>query len=113
MSELVIDPETSLAACGCGWSGIPVKVRNSVGGPVRAVVCPMCVTIPETERYWRELEDRARRAETRARTAAHEQASLERRATNVVLEEAKRLGLGRNDLCPCGSGRKLKKCHDK
>ena len=28
----------------------------------------------------------------------------------AALAAAKQLGLGRNDPCPCGSGRKLKKC---
>jgi len=31
----------------------------------------------------------------------------------VVIPLVDRKGLGRNDLCPCGSGKKYKKCHEK
>jgi len=31
----------------------------------------------------------------------------------VVIPLVKRAGVGRNDLCPCGSGLKYKKCHEK
>ncbi|MBX7097334.1 MAG: preprotein translocase subunit SecA [Myxococcaceae bacterium] len=60
----------------------------------------------ETERLRRQMEAR-RRAAVEGR--ANEEGKAEPQAVKQVVRDAPKVG--RNDPCPCGSGKKYKKCH--
>lgn len=76
-----------LASCdACGWEGWPTIIK---GEP--STECPECESKPYTDALWEEVL-----AEPKRRTYGQ----------HFSTDEP-----GRNDPCPCGSGRKYKKCH--
>jgi preprotein translocase subunit SecA len=68
-------------------------------------------TAEETERIQRQMAQRQKQMlEGRANEEGKlDEASAEKRAAATPAREGPRVG--RNDPCPCGSGRKYKKCH--
>ena len=74
----------SYACPRCGWDGVPTIIDG-----VRQTECPVCETGAETMAMW---ENRAELFDPK---------TIRRERPKV----------GRNDPCPCGSGKKTKKCH--
>jgi preprotein translocase subunit SecA len=60
----------------------------------------------DTERLQRQMEQRAKAA---VEGRANAEGKLEQPAAKQVVREGPKVG--RNDPCPCGSGKKFKKCH--
>ncbi len=70
--------------------------------PARNTTAPSQAPATSVDKLEREFEDRKRRELARARSNGTPEPIAQRTAGDKV---------GRNDLCPCGSGKKFKKCH--
>jgi len=66
---------------------------------------------PMTEEERREEEERRRREQARIFDAASRSAAGVTAKGGVVSAKRTAAKVGRNDPCPCGSGKKYKKCH--
>ncbi len=107
-----VQPQGEGQAPGQGFSGTPQSPY--AGGVPRRIPTP-----EEMEKAQAMM--RARQAMRRApASAAFDAASRQKPAATQTAPEPKApsvdpafAGVGRNDACPCGSGRKFKKCHGK
>ena len=102
------------AAGGCGAAADGYGAQCSAGGQRRATACGRWGAAGDRDSQRGSLRQRS--TSWRRSSSAKRRRSLRRRAGRAAanqasLRSADRRKGGRNDPCPCGSGKKYKKCH--
>jgi preprotein translocase subunit SecA len=89
------------------WS-VQIQVTQTAAAPQAAAVGGPAEAPAELPRELREAERRREQAQRRMRLVHGDRPEAAERIETVRRDGDK---VGRNDPCPCGSGKKYKKCH--